>query len=346
MSRPKNERPNFSLITRGDRFYVEWREDGRKKWVSTRTSDRGEARKFLASLVAAWGSPPPPDQPTISKILEGYLIDRKSRVASFATLTYAAAALNRHLADLIPDHLTRERIRAYVKARHREGYHVGPAAARRKKPVSNGTVIREIVTLRAAFKWAVGEKWIATTPTVEAPSAPKARERWLSRDEADKLLAGCHALHIKTFVALALHTAGRKAALLELTWDRVDLTRGRIDLGDGAGNKRRALVPINAKLLPVLQDAWEAHTTDWVVEFGGEQVTDVRTGFAAAVRRAGLMDVTPHALRHTAAAWMVQAGVPQAEVARFLGNSEAMIEKVYGHHSPEFLKRGADALAG
>ncbi len=43
---------------------------------------------------------------------------------------------------------------------------------------------------------------------------------------------------------------------------------------------------------------------------------------------------------------MVMAGVPLAEVARMLGDSEAMVEKVYGKHSPDYLRRAADALAG
>jgi hypothetical protein len=43
---------------------------------------------------------------------------------------------------------------------------------------------------------------------------------------------------------------------------------------------------------------------------------------------------------------MVMAGVPMVEIARMLGDSVAMIEKVYGKHHPEFLRRAADALAG
>lgn len=345
MPRPRVAAPTYTLIDRKGRWYVQWWQDGAARRVSTRTGDRSEARKFLASFVAARGSPTPPEQPTIGEILDGYLADRKDRVAAFATLEYAAAALKRHLADLIPDHLTRERARSYAGHRKREGYMVGRAEWRKKKPVSAGTVIREIVTLRAALKWAVTEKWIASAPAVEAPAAPKGRERWLTRSEADRLLAGCHALHVKVFAALALYTAGRASALLELTWDRVDMAAGRINLGDGSGNKRRAIVPINAPLLAVLTSAWDAHTTGWVVEHNGERVHDIKTGFRAAARRAKLAGVTPHVLRHTAATWMVQGGIPLAQIARFLGNSEAMVERVYGHHPEDYLRAAAEILA-
>jgi hypothetical protein len=43
---------------------------------------------------------------------------------------------------------------------------------------------------------------------------------------------------------------------------------------------------------------------------------------------------------------MIQAGVPIPEVARFLGNSEKMVERVYGRNAPDDLRRAAAALAG
>ena len=42
---------------------------------------------------------------------------------------------------------------------------------------------------------------------------------------------------------------------------------------------------------------------------------------------------------------MVQRGVPFEMVAKFLGNSKEMVERVYGHHSPEWLRLAANALS-
>lgn len=263
-------------------------------------------------------------------------------VASFATLGYACAALRRHLGDLTSEHLTTTRARLYARQRRAEGY----AAGALRKPVANGTIAREIVTLRAALRWAVAARWIATAPAVEAPSAGKPRDRWLTRDEATRLLTACQAPHMRVFVALGLYTAARAGAILALTWDRVDLAAGLIDLGDGTGNKRRNPVPIPDPLRPILIEALSGATCDAVVEFAGGPVASVKTGFNAACRRAGLAGVTPHTLRHTAASWMVAGGVPLAEVARYLGDSEKMIEKVYGKHSPDYLRGAAKVLGG
>jgi hypothetical protein len=73
--------------------------------------------------------------PTISKILDGYLADRKHVVRGYATLENASKALKRHLGDLESGHLIKQRVRFYRRRRVIEGYEVGPVGAKRKKPV-------------------------------------------------------------------------------------------------------------------------------------------------------------------------------------------------------------------
>jgi hypothetical protein len=54
-----------------------------------------------------------------------------------------------------------------------------------------------------------------------------------------------------------------------------------------------------------------------VVEFNGKPVASVKKGFKTAVGLARLPGrVTPHTLRHTAATWLMQRGVPIWEPRR------------------------------
>ena len=346
MARPKLDAPNYRLVQRGSRYYVRWWADGAWQRISTGETDKRRATIWLAQFVAGRGTPAPPEQPTVSLILDGYLADRKPVVRGYGALEVVAKALRRHLGDLQPDHLTKERSRFYLQQRRAEGHIVGPASARRKKPIRDGTVIRELVTLRAALRWAHAERWITGVPHIETPQQPPPRDRWLTREEADRLLASAQALHVKTFLAICLYTAARAGAVLDLTWDQVNLEAGLIDLGHAPGGKGRAVVPIAARLLPILTEARTAATCAHVIEHGGKRVASVKTGTRATARRADLPGVTPHVLRHTAATWMALKGVPIAEIARLLGHGDSRItERVYAKHTPDYLRRAIDALS-
>ncbi len=161
------------------------------------------------------------------------------------------------------------------------------------------------------------------------------------------LLAGCVQPHVRLFVRLALQTAGRRAAVLGLTWDRVDFEHKRVNLtvvGE-ANRKRRATVPMGEQLEAELKAAKEAAQTPYVIEYAGERVMNIKKGFAAAALRAGLEDLTPHDLRHTAAVWMAEDGVPFEEIAQYLGHSSSKVTfAVYARFSPTHLRRASKSL--
>ena len=132
-------------------------------------------------------------------------------------------------------------------------------------------------------------------------------------------------------------------AILDLTWTQIDFDRKLIDFGRGWGNKRRTVVPINDELYESLKTARELAQSDYVVEYHNKQVASVKTGFRRPCKDCGIV-ASPHVLRHTAATWLVMDGVPLAEVARLLGDSQMTVEKVYGKHAPDFLRRAVNAL--
>jgi integrase len=81
------------------------------------------------------------------------------------------------------------------------------------------------------------------------------------------------------------------------------------------------------------------------VEWNREPVIGIKKAFARAVKDAGLgCDVTPHVLRHTAATWLMQAGVDPWEAAGYLGMTIEMLSQRYGHHHPAHLERARNAF--
>jgi integrase len=81
------------------------------------------------------------------------------------------------------------------------------------------------------------------------------------------------------------------------------------------------------------------------VEFNSKPVVSVKRGFKTAVGLARPPGkVTPHTLRHTAATWLMQRGVPIWEAAGFLGMSPEILQDTYGHHHPDYLQGAAAAI--
>lgn len=253
--------------------------------------------------------------------------------------------------------------RAAVEARYREKGKPPPPPPKRADG-SDGTVRRELGTLRAAINWCAEENHLVQPPMVWLPDKPEARERWLTRAEAAKLLRAARNLgrsnnYLPTFILIGLYTGARKDAILGLQWHvntvggHVDLGRGMIDYrrpGQAQSAKRRSAIPIPRRLVKVLAVA-RRRTNQYVLEFrkptederrqgiAGIPIGDVKKAFAAAALAAGMPDVTPHTLRHTAVTWLVLDGVPLWEVAQWVGMSVEMIERVYGHHSADRFGR-------
>lgn len=314
-----------------DNWYIVW-SDGRSRRASTGTTDKGQAEATLARFEAKQNAPP--ERPTSDDIINGYLDSLKDR-RWFQNREYEMRAMRRSFGRVPPELVSAVLVRAHIRRRLAVG-------------VARSTVDRELRAFRACLSWGMKNGWIDKAPYIETPGGSPPRDRWLTRAEAGALVLGCRDHHIRLFVLVALHTGARTRAILDLTWDRVDLDRGVVLYPPAAvrSRKRTAVVPLTETLAGELGQARAVAQSRWVIEYKGQSVGSIKTGFRAAVRRSGIAHCTPHDLRRTCATWMVQDGIPLAKVARFLGDSEEMIEKVYGHHSPDYLRDAAKSLEG
>jgi hypothetical protein len=105
-----------------------------------------------------------------------------------------------------------------------------------------------------------------------------------------------------------------------------------------------ATVPINDSLLEALKEAKQAACSPYVIEWGGKRVASIKKGVAAAAQRAGVK-CSPHVLRHTAAVWMAEGGVPMEEIAQYLGHEDARTTyRIYARFSPTHLREAAALL--
>jgi integrase len=82
----------------------------------------------------------------------------------------------------------------------------------------------------------------------------------------------------------------------------------------------------------------------YVLHIDGKAIGDLKKGFAAACKRAGIDCVTPPVLRHTAATWLMQSDIETWQAAGFLAMSEKMLIEVYGHHHPDYMREAVEAI--
>lgn len=275
----------------------------------------------------------PPSGMTVAQLWQAYQTDMQGRRQA-AKMEQVGRNVLPEFGHLAASQITLDDCRKYI-------------ARRRKQGRADGTIRTELGCLRTTMKWAQKARLIEAAPAIELPSSPPPRDRYLDRHEVEALLSAAGEPHIRLAMLLMLTTAGRIGALLELTWDRVDLDRRMIRLApnDLGPRKGRATVPINDTLLAALVTAREAALSDYVIEWGGRQVASIKTGFNAAVTRAGIAHCTPHDLRRTAGRFMAEAGVPIEEIAEYLGHSNPNITRsTYAKFSPDYLRRAAGSL--
>lgn len=212
------------------------------------------------------------------------------------------------------------------------------------------------------------------------PKGP-ARERWLTRSEAAALLWTCWRYretqtrhrgplkgqliqtdkrplrHLARFILIGLYTGTRAAAIATASPVRgigrsfVDLDAGifyRLAQGKRASNKRQPPAPVPPRLLAHLRRWTRLGLAGHFVEWHGKPVKSVKTALNTAVKLAGLStvagNITPHTLRHSAATWLMQAGVPVWTAAGYLGMSVEVLVNTYGHHHPDHLRDAANAF--
>jgi integrase len=173
--------------------------------------------------------------------------------------------------------------------------------------------------------------------------------------------------HAARFIILGLGTGNRPGVTTAVRWSpsssvgHVDVGRGvihRRGLVEVQTNKRKPPARLGRKLLGHLR-RWQRIDAaaceklraaggdegkfETVVHYEGDPVLKIRRSWASAVELAGLgPEVTPHILRHTRATWLMQNAVDPWEAAGQLGMTVQVLEKVYGHHHPDFQRRAAE----
>lgn len=320
------------LVWHRGKLAVSFTEGNKRYRRSLGTDDVATARQRMADYLAS------KDRHgkalNVTDIYKAYIADREAAGKAVGRMQDAWKRLAPTFGTMTAESVTKEVCRDYTKHR-------------REASVSDGTIHLELGYLRAALTHAERDGLIDRAPYVPLPQKPAPRDHYIPKIKAPDVLAGAVMPHVRLFIIVALSTAGRAEAILDLTWDRVDFDRRRIDLRDPTRAKTpkgRAVPPMNDMALEALAKAKEGALSRHVIEWAGRRIASIKKGVGEAGRRAGIK-VTPHVLRHSAAVWMAEAGIPIPEIAQYLGHSNpATTYSIYARYSPEHLRKASKAL--
>jgi integrase len=169
------------------------------------------------------------------------------------------------------------------------------------------------------------------------------RGRWLTREEANRLLAVCPE-HLAALVRFALSTGCRAREISGLEWNRVDLERRTAWLDQTKNGTPRG-VPLNAGAVVVLEEQRGKHP-QYCFTYRGKPIRWEMTNSAwhTALKKAGIKDFRFHDLRHTWASWHRQAGTSTDELKDLGGwKSRVMVDR-YAKFATEHLAVAAARL--
>ena len=276
----------------------------------------------------------------IAEVLDIYGREHAPTVKDPARIGYAIAALLPIIGSLPVGNITGEICRRYARTRD-------------KAP---GTIRKELSTLQAALIYCHAEGYLTSAPKVRLPAKPPSRDRWLTRDEAACLLRAAYrnprSKHLARFILVAIYTGTRSSAILRMRFmpnveggwvDTRRATMHRRAASEAETIKRRPPIPIPRQLLAHLS-RWERNGARYVVEVDGQRVGSVKTAWKNALAESGIDHCTRHDLRHTAITWAMQNGIEKWAAVGFFGVGLNLLERVYGHHHPDYLRNAVEAM--
>jgi len=309
--------------------------NGRRVRESAGTEDRTEAEALLARLKAdayqeaKFGIKP--KHPWKEAVVR--YVALKANLRSAADVKRTFRKLDPYLGNLYLEDITGDVIYQVIQGELNKG----------NMPA---TVNRYLCVVRALLRMARDEwQWITSFPKIRMLDGEVERDRWLTREEADRLLMVCPP-HLAALVRFALATGCRAGEIKGLEWSRVDLARRTAWLNQTKNGTPRG-VPLNGDAVAVLEGQLGNHER-FCFTYQGKPIRWEMTNNAwhTALRKAGITDFRFHDLRHTWASWHRQVGTSCDELKDLGGwKSRVMVDR-YAKYATEHLAVAAARIEG
>ncbi|MEG0641065.1 MAG: site-specific tyrosine recombinase XerD [Clostridium sp.] len=209
---------------------------------------------------------------------------------------------------------------------------------------ATSSISRNIASIRSFYKMLLKNNIVIKDPTLnlESPKSEKKIPQVLSVEEIEKLLAlpnisESKGVRDRAMLEMLYATGIRVTELINLNIEDINLEIGFIKCN---GNKER-IIPMGKVAIEILKTYISEYRYKLVntptenalfLNFHGERMT--RQGFWKIIKHYASLadinkDITPHTLRHSFAAHLIENGADLKSVQQMLGHSDISTTQVY-----------------
>lgn len=327
---------------KGPWYYDVYDEHGIRRRRSTGTDDYKRAEKVEAKVKTEifegkWFDMQKAKSITFSQLVEKYMSKYKRQRDP-----YTKKHLLEFFGDMSLAHITSDTVEDYVLDRDDSEEQPRPA-----------TIYQEYALGRRIFnvarkRWKlVKENPFSDVAFTELLSLDNKRDRSLSIQEEEALLAHASPTYLKQSITFAIHTGCRRGEILSIDWKanidmRQKLIRVPISKRKPTEETRYKVIPMSDRLHRMLLEM--SKTPHISGRLFPVTVSALKDAFDRAVINAGLEDFHFHDLRHTFGTRLAQMGVPLTVIKELMGHRTIKTTERYIHHYPADLRPSMKSL--
>ncbi len=341
----KNQRSPF--------YKLAYQLNGKRRIISTKTSDYKEAQKFMTKFKVPVELPLEKTKLyTISTFKDEY-ISYVSGIKSRSYIRSIKLSFRQLIAFTGNMNLSFLDTRTLDKFINSTYSHAPKAAALYYR------------TLKAAFSKAVVWNYLPENPfkKIKAPRTLSTIPLFISPEEFQNIIAHTPHQYLKDLFTTAFYTGMREGEIANLKWSWIDFDQNIIKIRCSeefsTKGKKERIIPICKILRSVLLNQFPhvivlnknnpAPPTDQFVftRQNGIKLTEdfISKQFKKSVRKSGLHDkIHFHTLRHSFASMLVQRGVSLYVVKELLGHEDLSTTQIYSHLQKQNLMDAVNLL--
>lgn len=240
---------------------------------------------------------------TVSDLLQLYLQDQKKQKRK--SLKQAEGYVRLHLSPAFGKvkaaSLTTTMIDRFIEQKRSQQYR-------------DASINRMLEALRRAFKLGLEAvpPLATSSPKIELLEEDNVREGFLEHSDYVRL-RDLLPDHQRLILVIGYHLGLRRGEILQLRWDQVDWQHNVIRLERKQTKSKKArIAPLYGELRGWLEMARSKQDAgcSFIISYDGHAISEVKTAWNTARRKANLPEALIHDLRRTAVRNMVRAGIP------------------------------------